>query len=378
MLWKFGKIRHALDSDGQLAFITPVAFLTTMYTLSHQRVWTPSSRFVMQLCKLPRWFRRRLAIRFDRAFGAIESNCPSSSKSSRSKFAKVTWRKRDEGVHTLDGTEDRIKVQIRSAGLQSTSTWRRMHRRRCCARSVRSRFETSPTWKRTCDVISTIDRSTAVTVRSRLNICPNVTNELLSKLYFSFLGMRCGGHEQAHFAFAQRCCRCAYGDRKSARSWRTSTLLHISEPIEVMELSVISISSRNRQFFRDFVWKNTILCSTENVDTLVTFVMATFRRLRDDFDDGQLPSTRSNPTARRRRNHLEVCKSCMTKVTWVSILSMGQTYSYTRVARNATSDVTVFAVADRPGVWCGSSLTERTCLMAERREQAHSAHLGPC
>ena len=55
-------------------------------------------------------------------------------------------------------------------------------------------------------------------------------------------------------------------------------------------------------------------------------------KLRDDFDDdGQLDSTapkarsaRSNPTARRRRNHLEVCKSCMTKVTRMSTLSMGQ------------------------------------------------------
>ena len=53
-----------------------------------------------------------------------------------------------------------------------------------------------------------------------------------------------------------------------------------------------------------------------------------FCRLRDDFDDGQLDSialeARSNPTARRRRNHLEVCKSCMTKVTRVSTFSMGQ------------------------------------------------------
>ena len=45
------------------------------------------------------------------------------------------------------------------------------------------------------------------------------------------------------------------------------------------------------------------------MDTLVTFVMK-LCKLRDDFDDddGQLnltaPSARSNPTARRRRNHL--------------------------------------------------------------------------
>ena len=58
-------------------------------------------------------------------------------------------------------------------------------------------------------------------------------------------------------------------------------------------------------------------------------------KLWDDFDDGgQLvsiapiaPSARLNPTVRRRRNHLEVCKSCMTKVTKVSTLSMGQTQS---------------------------------------------------
>ena len=57
-----------------------------------------------------------------------------------------------------------------------------------------------------------------------------------------------------------------------------------------------------------------------------------FCRLRDDFDDdGHLVSTalialsaRSNPTARRRRNHLEVCKSSMAKVTRMTTLSMGQ------------------------------------------------------
>ena len=38
---------------------------------------------VIQLCKTSRWFRRRRAVGFDRAFGAIESNCPSASKSSR-------------------------------------------------------------------------------------------------------------------------------------------------------------------------------------------------------------------------------------------------------------------------------------------------------
>ena len=61
-----------------------------------------------------------------------------------------------------------------------------------------------------------------------------------------------------------------------------------------------------------------------------------FCRLRDDSDDdGQLDSiapkaqsVRSNPTARRRRNHLEVCKSCMTKVTRVSTLSMGTEYRW--------------------------------------------------
>ena len=65
-----------------------------------------------------------------------------------------------------------------------------------------------------------------------------------------------------------------------------------------------------------------------------------FCRLRDDFDDdGQLdsiaPKARSNPTARRRRNHLEVCKSCMTKVTRVSTLSMGQSSSLLDVCYSA-------------------------------------------
>ena len=59
--------------------------LCSMYVYSVlSRVWTPLVTFVMQLLQTSRWFRRRRAVGFDRAFGAVESNCPSSSKSSRS------------------------------------------------------------------------------------------------------------------------------------------------------------------------------------------------------------------------------------------------------------------------------------------------------
>ena len=61
--------------------------------------------FVMQLLQTSRWFRRRRAVGFDRAecaFGAVQSNCPSSSKSSRSR--QQLHDNGDEGVHTLDGT----------------------------------------------------------------------------------------------------------------------------------------------------------------------------------------------------------------------------------------------------------------------------------
>ena len=74
-----------------------------------------------------------------------------------------------------------------------------------------------------------------------------------------------------------------------------------------------------------FVWS--ILCTIDSVYILVTFVMQLlqtsrwFRRRRTVGVDG--PLARSNPTARCRRNHLEVCKSCMTKVTRLFTLSMG-------------------------------------------------------
>ena len=75
------------------------------------------------------------------------------------------------------------------------------------------------------------------------------------------------------------------------------------------------------------------------VRTLSSLLSCNLCRLWDDFDnDGQLDSiapkaqsARSNPTARRRRNHLEVCKSCMTKVTRVSTLSMGYGTEYRRL-----------------------------------------------
>ena len=44
------------------------------------------------------------------AFGAIESNCPSSSKSSRS--LQELHDKGAEGVHTLDGTEYRVSLML--------------------------------------------------------------------------------------------------------------------------------------------------------------------------------------------------------------------------------------------------------------------------
>ena len=69
-----------------------------------------------------------------------------------------------------------------------------------------------------------------------------------------------------------------------------------------------------------------MLCPIENDGHPRHLCHATFTDFDDDFDDddGQLdsiaPSARSNPIARRRRNHLEVCKSCMTKVTRVSVI----------------------------------------------------------
>ena len=64
---------------------------------------------------------------------------------------------------------------------------------------------------------------------------------------------------------------------------------------------------------------------------------ATFADFDDDFDDnGQLklmrPSARSIPTARRRRNHLELCKNCMTKVTRMSVHTLDGT-EYTTCLR---------------------------------------------
>ena len=56
------------------------------------------------------------------------------------------------------------------------------------------------------------------------------------------------------------------------------------------------------------------------LDSSSSRIFRNFRKIRDDFDDdGQLdsiaPAARSNPTARRRRNHLEFFGIFMTKVT---------------------------------------------------------------
>ena len=59
--------------------------------------------FVMKISENSRWFRRRRAVGFDCAFGAIKSNCPSSSKSSR--IFRNFHDEGDEGVHTLDETK---------------------------------------------------------------------------------------------------------------------------------------------------------------------------------------------------------------------------------------------------------------------------------
>ena len=91
---------------------------------------------------------------------------------------------------------------------------------------------------------------------------------------------------------------------------------------------------RGRRFVRYLpLWLYSV---PSRVWTLSSPLSFNFCRLRDDFDDdGQLdstapsaPSARSNPTARRRRNHLEVCKRCMTRVTRVSALSMGHSVHY--------------------------------------------------
>ena len=59
----------------------------------------------MKILKKLRWFRPRRAIGFDHASGAIESNCPSGSKSSR--IFQNYHADRDGTVHALDGTEYR-------------------------------------------------------------------------------------------------------------------------------------------------------------------------------------------------------------------------------------------------------------------------------
>ena len=74
----------------------------TLYSVP-SRLWTPSSPLSLQLLQTSRWFRRRRAVGFDRTGGAIKSNCPSSSKSSRSLYK--LHDEGDEGVHTSTWTE---------------------------------------------------------------------------------------------------------------------------------------------------------------------------------------------------------------------------------------------------------------------------------
>ena len=94
------KLTHQLALNTVLLANLALVVLHQVY-LVPSRVWTPSVTFVMQLLQISRWFRRRRAVGFnraDRAFGAIESNCPSSSKSSGS--LQKLHDKGDEGVHT--------------------------------------------------------------------------------------------------------------------------------------------------------------------------------------------------------------------------------------------------------------------------------------
>ena len=74
----------------------------TVYTLS-LRECVVSVPVCMKIVKNSRWFRPRRAVGFDRAGGAIESNCPSGSKSSR--IFQNFHAHRDGTVHTVDGTQ---------------------------------------------------------------------------------------------------------------------------------------------------------------------------------------------------------------------------------------------------------------------------------
>ena len=67
------------------------------------RVWTVPSLSAWKFWKNSRRFRPRRAVGFDHAGGAIESNCPSGSKSSR--IFQNFHADRDGTVHTLDGRE---------------------------------------------------------------------------------------------------------------------------------------------------------------------------------------------------------------------------------------------------------------------------------
>ena len=74
-------------------------------------VWTvPALSMFMKILKNSRRFRRRRAVGFDHAGGAIESNCPSTSKSSR--IFQNFHEHMDGTVQTLDGTQYRCKVKV--------------------------------------------------------------------------------------------------------------------------------------------------------------------------------------------------------------------------------------------------------------------------
>ena len=74
-----------------------------LYTVSHREYGQFRPCKVMKILKNSRWFRPRRAVGFDRAGGAIESNCPSTSKSSR--IFQNFHDHRDGTVHTLDGIQ---------------------------------------------------------------------------------------------------------------------------------------------------------------------------------------------------------------------------------------------------------------------------------
>ena len=246
----------------------------------------------LKILKNSRWFRSRRAVGFDRASGAIESNCPSGSKSSW--IFQNFHADRDGTVHTLDGT---VYIALQSS-LSDTGPV-------LVVENIHGSSSSSLTLPPTSPYSSGARGSTA---SSKSNAARDSKHQrvrlstlircggpcMLDRIQVGVhrRGVHCGPHACGPVPPASRAEGArGPGARVHERGAHSGPLSYGPPP-------------ESYQAYMD------------PVDTVVTSIMKMLKLIRDDFsatsmgvwlDSIALPA-RLNPTARRRRNHVEFAK----------------------------------------------------------------------